>query len=217
MAKIGADLASPAGFALRTGKPVISNNLENEGRFWTPELLLRHGIRRAMNVILEGDGKPFGVLEVDSRNDDKFVQQDLAFLQSAANILGLAIERERREQNLKAALERQEMLLHEVSHRVKNSLAIVASMLKLQSTSVGDAMLARHLETRPVVSPRSRLLTSAFIGTTEATASISVPISKASARTSTLPYSIAISGSMPTPGSIFRPTALSQSRSSPMS
>jgi two-component sensor histidine kinase len=146
VAKIGADLASPAGFALRTGKPVISNNLENEGRFRTPDLLLRHGIRRAMNVILEGDGKPFGVLEVDSRNDDQFVQQDLAFLQSAANILGLAIERERREQNLKAALERQEMLLHEVSHRVKNSLAIVASMLKLQSTSVGDAILARHLE-----------------------------------------------------------------------
>ncbi len=146
VAKIGADLASPGGFALRTGKPVISNNLENEGRFRTPELLLRHGIRRAMNVILEGDGKPFGVLEVDSRNDDQFVEHDLAFLQSAANILGLAIERERREQNLKAALERQEMLLHEVTHRVKNSLAIVASMLKLQSTSVGDVMLARHLE-----------------------------------------------------------------------
>jgi hypothetical protein len=31
-AKIGADLASPAGFALRTGKPVISNNLENENQ-----------------------------------------------------------------------------------------------------------------------------------------------------------------------------------------
>ena len=29
-ASVGADLASPAGFALRTGKPVISNDLENE-------------------------------------------------------------------------------------------------------------------------------------------------------------------------------------------
>ena len=36
IAKIGADLASPAGFALRTGKPVISNHLENEERFRTP-------------------------------------------------------------------------------------------------------------------------------------------------------------------------------------
>ena len=65
---IGADLASPAGFALKTGRPVISNHLENEERFRTPEILVRHGIRRAMNVILQGDGRPFGVLEVDSRS-----------------------------------------------------------------------------------------------------------------------------------------------------
>jgi hypothetical protein len=38
-ATVGADLASPAGYALRTGKPVISNHLENEQRFRTPELL----------------------------------------------------------------------------------------------------------------------------------------------------------------------------------
>jgi GAF domain-containing protein len=46
-ATVGADLASPAGYALRTGKPVISNHLENEQRFRTPELLIEHGIRRA--------------------------------------------------------------------------------------------------------------------------------------------------------------------------
>jgi hypothetical protein len=32
LASVGADLASPAGYALRTGKPVISNHLENEQR-----------------------------------------------------------------------------------------------------------------------------------------------------------------------------------------
>ena len=37
-ATIGADIASPAGYALRTGKAVISNHLENEERFRTPEL-----------------------------------------------------------------------------------------------------------------------------------------------------------------------------------
>jgi GAF domain-containing protein len=30
VARLGDDLASPGGFALRTGKPVISNHLENE-------------------------------------------------------------------------------------------------------------------------------------------------------------------------------------------
>jgi hypothetical protein len=40
VATVGADLESPSGFALRTGKPVISNHLENEERFRTPELLV---------------------------------------------------------------------------------------------------------------------------------------------------------------------------------
>src|SRR5918993_2182855 len=111
VASIGADLASPAGFALRTGKPVISNHLENEERFRTPELLLEHGIRRAMNVILQGDGTPFGVLEVDSRSEGEFGEHDIAFLQGAANLLGMAIERQRIEGSLRSALEQHEVLL----------------------------------------------------------------------------------------------------------
>lgn len=145
-ASIGADLASPAGFALRTGKPVISNHLENEERFRTPEILAQHGIHRAMNVILQGDGRPFGVLEVDSRSEDEFIEHDLAFLQGAANILGMAIERERHGRNLEAALGRHQVLLKEMGHRVKNSLMIVTSMLQLQARDIGDPALTPHLE-----------------------------------------------------------------------
>src|SRR6185295_842214 len=78
-ATVGADLASPAGYALHTGKPVISNHLENEDRFRTPELLVQYGIRRAMNVILQGDGSPFGVLEVDSESEGEFSEHDIVF------------------------------------------------------------------------------------------------------------------------------------------
>ena len=145
VATVGADLASPAGFALHTGMPVISNHLDHEERFRTPDLLRQHGILRAMNVILQGDGKPFGVLEVDSRSGSEFEQRDLAFLQGAANILGMAIERERNERRLKAALERDQFLLKEMNHRVKNSLQIVASMLNLQSREVANAELTEHL------------------------------------------------------------------------
>ena len=146
VATIGADLESPSGFALRTGKPVISNHLENEQRFRTPELLLEHGIRRAMNVILQGDGSPYGVLEVDSRSEGEFGEHDIAFLQGAANILGMAIERQRYERHLKAALDRHQVLLKEISHRVKNSLQIVSSMLHLQaSTADDDGLIAQQL------------------------------------------------------------------------
>jgi two-component sensor histidine kinase len=134
-ATIGADLASPAGYALRTGKAVISNHLENEERFRTPELLLEHGIRRAMNVILQGDGEPYGVLEVDSRHEGEFSAHDISFLQGAANILGMAIYRQRAERDLTAALDRHRLLTKEVNHRINNSLQIVASMLHLQTTT----------------------------------------------------------------------------------
>jgi two-component sensor histidine kinase len=134
-ATIGADLASPAGYALRTGKAVISNHLENEERFRTPELLLEHGIRRAMNVILQGDSEPYGVLEVDSRCEGEFSTHDISFLQGAANILGMAICRQRAERDLTAALDRHRLLTKEVNHRINNSLQIVASMLHLQTTT----------------------------------------------------------------------------------
>ena len=133
VATIGADTASPAGYALQTGRAVISNHLDIEERFRTPELLLQYGIRRAMNVILEGDGTPFGVLEVDSRSEGEFRQSDIVFLQGVANILGMSIERQRMEESLRKALDRQQLLHREVNHRVNNSLQIVAAMLHLQS------------------------------------------------------------------------------------
>ncbi len=144
-ASVGADLASPAGYALRTGKPVISNHLANEQRFRTPDLLAEHGIRRAMNVILQGDGSPFGVLEVDSKSDGEFGEHDIAFLQGAANILGMAIEQQQYERKLQAALDRHQVLLKEVNHRVKNSLQVVSAMLQLQANSVGDPDLTERL------------------------------------------------------------------------
>lgn len=134
-ATVGADVASPAGYALRTGNAVISNHLENEERFRTPELLVEHGIRRAMNVILQGDNSPFGVLEVDSRSEGEFSESDIVFLQGAANILGMAIERQRIERHLREAVDRQQVLLKEVNHRVNNSLQIVATMLHLQAAA----------------------------------------------------------------------------------
>jgi two-component sensor histidine kinase len=142
-ATVGADMASPAGYALHTGKPVISNHLDIEERFRTPELLVEHGIRRAMNVILEGDGTPYGVLEVDSRSEGEFAQSDIVFLQGVANILGMAIERQRMEGDLRQALDRQQLLIKEVNHRVNNSLSIVASMLHLHASGA-ESNEVRH-------------------------------------------------------------------------
>jgi signal transduction histidine kinase/CheY-like chemotaxis protein len=100
-ATIDAELSSPAGYALHTGKPVLSNGLLAEERFKTPELLIEHKVQRALNVILLGDGRPYGVLEVDSEAPGTFTEHDIDFLQAVANLLGLALERRRAEDALR--------------------------------------------------------------------------------------------------------------------
>ena len=132
---LSVELDSPAGYAFQTGKPVVSNHLENEERFRTPKLLADHGIRRAINVLIqpEIDGRPFGVLEVDAPDEGQFDATDAVFLNAFASVLGAAIARQSVEQRLLAAIEHQALLAREVSHRVKNSLSLVSSLLSMQA------------------------------------------------------------------------------------
>nr|AGU09810.1 Histidine kinase [uncultured organism] len=140
-----ADLGSPAGYAYHTGEPVISNHLENETRFRTPAFMADHHIRRAINVLVEAGGRRFGVLEVDSPDEGKFEASDLAFMQGFANLIGVAIERQEAERRLNDALEHQELLTREASHRVKNSLAMVSGLLNLQMQADPDERIVRLL------------------------------------------------------------------------
>jgi two-component sensor histidine kinase len=144
-AKLDADTGSPAGYALQSGQPVISNNLAEEMRFRTPSLMLEHGIERAINVLIT-DGFRFGVLEVDSRRSGAFSEDDVAFLQAAANLLGVAIERHRKEAALRKALDTQVLLIREADHRIKNSLQLVASLLTLQRSRLADADAVQALD-----------------------------------------------------------------------
>jgi two-component sensor histidine kinase len=135
---LAADLGSPAGYAYQTGESVISNHLAAETRFRTPQILADHGIRRAINVLIEkgGEGKAFfGVLEVDSADPGQFDQGDADFLAGFAGLLGIAIERQHADAKLLEALEHQALLTREMSHRVKNSLTSVVGLLRVQARS----------------------------------------------------------------------------------
>jgi two-component sensor histidine kinase len=132
-ATLGADAGSPAGFAFNTGSPVISNQLDSEDRFRTPALLAEHGVRRAINVLIACGAGPWGVLEVDSSSAGEFEAADLAFLQGLANFIGVALDRQFAEEGLTEALEFQKILVKEASHRVKNSLAMLSGLMRMQA------------------------------------------------------------------------------------
>src|SRR6202790_3216758 len=135
---LGIDMESPAGYAFHTGQIVISNHLQEETRFRTPRLLSDHGIKRAINVLIARGGEghlPFGVLEVDSPDSGQFDLADADFLAGFAGLLGIAIHPQHADAELRQALEHQAMLTREMSHRVKNSLASVVGLLRVQSRS----------------------------------------------------------------------------------
>jgi two-component sensor histidine kinase len=144
-ARVGADLASPSGYAFRTGQPVISNHLEDESRFRTPAMLVEHGIRRAINVLIgEGEAR-FGVLEVDCTERRDFDRHDTAFQQALANTLAAAVEAHGRRAAAREAAVAKDLLMAEVHHRVKNSLQLVQGMLGLQARAAAGSEAAAPL------------------------------------------------------------------------
>jgi two-component sensor histidine kinase len=153
-AKVGGDLQSPAGYAFRTGKPVISNHLAKEQRFRTPKLLAEYGIRSAINVLISAPGiQPFGVLEGDSTDRHDFGDHDIVFLTSLANTLSVAIENQKR-QDLRdrllaekdQLLREKDLLMQEVHHRVTNSLQLVRTLLTLQARLPSNEAAREQLE-----------------------------------------------------------------------
>lgn len=136
---IGSGMNSPAGYAIHTGQPTLSNHLAHEQRFRLPGLLAEHGVQSAINVVIGNhEAAPFGALEVDSTRRHEFVQADIVFLQALANVLAAGLVRLESEQAKDALLQDKDLLMREVHHRVKNSLQLVRTMLTLQARGCSD-------------------------------------------------------------------------------
>ncbi|UEM22230.1 GAF domain-containing protein [Skermanella mucosa] len=142
---VDAGSRSSGGYTLKSGKPVIADDIEAESRFDVPRFLRDHGIRSLINVIIQGRGEAFGVLEVDSDELRSFNQEDVDFLQSYANILAAAIERRSSNEALARLAEERAVLLRELQHRVKNNLQIITSLLNMQIRRVGGGEVESQL------------------------------------------------------------------------
>jgi len=134
-AMVEAGAESQAGYTLSTSAPVTVPDLRRETRFRGPDLLLEHGVRSGLSVVILGGERPFGVLGAHTRSLRAFSQGDVNFLQSVANVIAEAV----RQRHARETLLQQENLVRlgelaaVVAHEVKNTQAGVSGALRVIS------------------------------------------------------------------------------------
>jgi len=140
-----ADESSPQGRAFITGRPSICKDLRTEDEFVLPPFYADHGIISTIDVLIKGNGKPYGVLEIDSDTQHNYDVHDINFLTGFANVLAEAVGTAKRVAVLETTikekdtlLEQKKVLAEELQHRVRNNLQLVSSMLNQQLRDTND-------------------------------------------------------------------------------
>lgn len=90
-----------AAATLLAGGPFAFSCDDDEARFKTSHLRIHHGVQSGVGVVIPTHYGPFGVILLYCDEERTFNQYELAFLRSAATILGEAIARSRTEQALR--------------------------------------------------------------------------------------------------------------------
>jgi DNA-binding NarL/FixJ family response regulator/signal transduction histidine kinase len=96
---------SQAGAALLESGPIVSADVRDDPRFTTSEIVREHGAVSAASVVIGGPRDPFGVLTAMATRRREFSDQDVNFLQAAANVLASAVERAKADRSLHEARE----------------------------------------------------------------------------------------------------------------
>lgn len=115
---VAAELNTQAGYTLNHGQPVIVTDLQQETRFSSPTQSA-HGIRSSISCTIAGpDGVPFGVLGTHSTEPNRFTEADARFLESVANVLGDAVQRQHADNALWEEKERLYVTLQSIGDAV---------------------------------------------------------------------------------------------------
>jgi PAS domain S-box-containing protein len=137
---------SRAGYTLSADGPVVVNDLRTETRFTIPPLLREHGVMSGMSISIRTRDGPFGVLGVHTAQQRIFTQDDLHNLQSMADMLALALDRCRME-------DQAPRLIHEQAARA----AAEAAQARLTFLADVSLALATSLEYETTLEKLPRL------------------------------------------------------------
>jgi two-component sensor histidine kinase len=120
-------------YAVEKGEPVITADIRKEDRFEFPDFLKEAGVVGIVNVPIFLPGrKPYGLLQVDSREVWQPDDETTAFLRTYATILGPVVDRLNKVHDLQRAAEKNETLLHELQHRIKNNIGAISSLVRMR-------------------------------------------------------------------------------------
>jgi two-component sensor histidine kinase len=118
-----------------------------------PSFYADHGIISTVDVVIKGNGQPYGILEIDNSERHSYDQHDIDFLTGFANVLAEAVGTARRTEVLRTTIQRMKDLIvekdrvltekdrlidekntlaEELQHRVRNNLQLVYGMLNTQ-------------------------------------------------------------------------------------
>ena len=155
-----ADKSSPQGRAFITGQPSISRDLRKDNDFKLPPFYAEHRIISTIDVVIKGNGHPYGVLEIDSNEQHDYDEHDIDYLTGFANVLAEAVATSARTATLQSTVAQMKVLVEEkdrllgqknvlaeeLQHRVRNNLQLVYGMLSKQLDDTSDRLGQRGIK-----------------------------------------------------------------------
>ncbi|HWK95330.1 MAG TPA: HWE histidine kinase domain-containing protein [Pseudolabrys sp.] len=134
---------SPCGITLDRNAPVLSLHPErayswiSDANIVVPEVLLV--------PLYLGSKEPLGTLWIVSDKEKHFDSGHARAMTELATFVGIALRMLNTERNLKAALEQQEMLTNEMSHRIKNLFALTAGLVHASKKGAATPAEMAHI------------------------------------------------------------------------
>jgi signal transduction histidine kinase/CheY-like chemotaxis protein len=151
--RIPGGTCSQSGYAMLTGKSVVSQDLGKEHRFAVSESVRKSGARSGMSTCIQAGDRPLGVVSVFHRVQCEYTPDDVNFLQSVANVLTAAIERQRVENDLRraradaeAANRGKSEFLSRMSHELRTPLNAILGFTQLLEMEEHNARQAESIQ-----------------------------------------------------------------------